>query len=100
MESVNDERRHEAILGQLFPDEVRVPTHNGEGSVAQVSRQRCPRTNRLLNVFPTGVGVADADDYSLPRDLFDEARRSRPLGCDCEDADVSIRRVLKSAEFV
>jgi len=55
--TVDDEAGPEVILGQLLPDDVGVPRQHLRAAVAQVRRERGPRSHRVLDL-PQRVGEA------------------------------------------
>ena len=85
VDAVHDEIRHQAVLGELFPDVVRVAAEDLVRTVAEVGGKGCTGGNCLGDLRAAGLGVADGGDDSFAGDAGESVTmRMRPPAASCQ----------------
>ena len=79
VDAIDDEIRHQAILGELFPDVVGMAAEDLVRTVAEVGGKRCAGGNCFGDLRGAGLGVADGGDDAFAGDALDVPRRLRAI---------------------
>src|SRR5579871_5954426 len=77
-----------------------MPPHHRVRTIPEVRGERCSRADSVGNLLRRRAGVADTRDHSVGCDLFDVARRLRPLWRQSYDPDLVAGRFLPSLVFI
>src|SRR5581483_1233044 len=97
---IYDDARHQAVVGQLFPNIIGMTGQLTVCAVAEVGAHHRARRDRCINLLAARGVMSNGDDNSCASRPRDKLQGTRQLGSQGHDANTSSRNFLPAAKLI